>query len=79
MRKYKYGLKPNDKGYHAMVVARQNRRKTYEQQLDRWSEVIDKVHELVKKGKTTPEIADYIVRTTNYKIIKRSKEINYDK
>lgn len=79
MRKYKYDLKPSDKDYHKKLSAIRNRRKTYEDQLNKWEEIVKDVTKMYKKGKEVAVIADTMTRTTKYKIIKRSREINYDK
>lgn len=79
MRKYKYDLRPSDPDYHKNVSAISNRRKTYEDQLNKWEEIVKAVIKMNKKGKDIVVIADIMTRTTKYKIIKRSKEINYDK
>lgn len=78
MRKYKYDLKPSDKDYHKNVSAVCNRRKTYEDQLNKWEEIVKAVIKMNKKGKDIAVIADTMTRTTKYKIIKRGKEIKYD-
>lgn len=78
MRKYKYDLRPSDKDYHKELSAIRNRRKTYEDQLSKWEEIVKAVIEMHEQGKEDVVIADTMTRTTKYKIIKRSKEINYD-
>lgn len=78
MKTYKYELKPSDKDYHKHVSAVNNRRKTYQDQLGKWEEIVKAVIDMHKDGKDAPVIADTMTRTTKYKIIKRSKEINYD-
>lgn len=78
MRKYKYDLRPSDKDYHKNLSAIRNRRLTYEDQLNKWEEIVKAVIKMNKKGKEIAVIADTMTRTTKYKIIKRSKEINYD-
>ena len=72
MRKYKYDLRPSDKDYHRNLSAIRNRQRIYEDQLSKWEDMNN-------KGKEIKVIADTMTRTTKYKIIKRSKEINYDK
>ena len=79
MRKYKYDLRPSDKDYHKKLSAIRNRRRTYEDQLSKWEEIVKAVIDMYTDGKDDLEIADTMTRTTPYKIIKRSKEINYDK
>lgn len=78
MRKYKYDLRPSDKDYHKELSAIRNRRKTYEDQLSKWEEIVKAVIEMHEQGKEDVVIADTMTRTTKYKIIKRSKEINYE-
>jgi hypothetical protein len=60
------------------LSAIRNRRKTYEDQLNKWEEIVKAVIDMYADGKDDPEIAETMTRTTNYKIIKRSKEINYE-
>lgn len=79
MRKYKYDLRPSDKDYHKKLSAIRNRRRTYEDQLSKWGEIVKAVIDMYADGKDDLEIAETMTRTTPYKIIKRSKEINYDK
>lgn len=79
MRKYKYDLRPSDKDYHKKLSVIRNRRRTYEDQLSKWEEIVKAVIDMYTDGKDDLEIADTMTRTTPYKIIKRSKEINYDK
>lgn len=78
MRKYKYDLRPSDKDYHKELSAIRNRRKTFEDQLNKWGEIVKAVIEMHEQGKEDVVIADTMTRTTKYKIIKRSKEINYE-
>lgn len=78
MRKYKYDLRPSDKDYHKELSAIRNRRRTYEDQLSKWEEIVKAVIEMHEQGKEDVVIADTMTRTTKYKIIKRSKEINYE-
>lgn len=78
MRKYKYDLRPSDKDYHKNLSAIRNRRKAYEDQLSKWGEIVKAVIDMYADGKDDPEIAETMTRTTKYKIIKRSKEINYE-
>lgn len=78
MRKYKYDLRPSDKDYHRKLSAIRNRRKAYEDQLNKWEEIVKAVIDMYADGKDDPEIAETMTRTTEYKIIKRSKEINYE-
>ena len=79
MRKYKYDLRPSDPDYHKKLSAIRNRRKIYEDQLSKWEDVVNYVIELkLYDDKSNAEIAEIITRTTPYKIIRRSKEINYD-
>lgn len=78
MRKYKYDLRPSDKDYHKKLSAIRNRRRTYEDQLSKWEEIVKAVIDMHEQGKEDVVIADTMTRTTKYKIIKRSKEINYE-
>lgn len=78
MKKYKYDLKPSDKDYHKNLSAIRNRRLTYQDQLGKWEEIVKTVIDMHKDGKDDLVIADIMTRTTKYKIIKRSKEINYE-
>lgn len=78
MKKYKYDLKPSDKDYHKNLSAIRNRRLTYQDQLGKWEEIVKTVIDMHKDGKDDLVIADTMTRTTKYKIIKRSKEINYE-
>ncbi len=78
MRKYKYDLRPSDKDYHKKLSAIRNRQKIYEDQLNKWEEIVEAVIKMNKKGKEIAVIADTMTRTTKYKIIKRSKEISYE-
>ena len=80
MRKYKYDLRPSDKDYHKNLSAIRNRRKIYEDQLSKWEEIVKDIVLMSNlMGKNVEEIAETMTRTTKYKIIKSSKEINYDK
>lgn len=77
---YKYGVAPSDPEYHKKLSAIRNRRRTYDDQYEKWDSIVQFVTECIElKGMTHEEIVKEITNTTPYKIIKRSKEINYDK
>lgn len=75
----KYGMKSGSAEYNRVKARRYSQNKTFKQQLDRWEDVVDYVIALkLYEDKSNAEIAEIITRTTKYKIIVRSKEINYE-
>ena len=74
----KYGLKSGTAEYNRVKARRYAQMRTYKDQLNKWEDIVKTINLMSNlHGMSVEKIAEEMTRTTKYKIIKRSKEMNY--